>query len=81
MFSAIAVMAFSVSSMANTIDSSDLLSLEDVFPQSEIVTSDFPCSDTFRSNVGILTNLGFNIDTARAIARAIFDNCLRELYG
>jgi hypothetical protein len=25
--------------------------------------------------------LGFNIDTARAIARAIFDNCLRELYG
>jgi hypothetical protein len=81
MFTAIAMMAFSVGSMATTIEVTDLVTLDDLTTSIQEQKSNFPCSDNYRHNVVALTQLGFNEDTARVIARAIFDDCINELYG
>ena len=79
-FSAVAMMAFSVGSMANTIESEELVNLADLTTAIEKNES-FPCTRDYMSNGQALQELGFQEETAWKIARAIFEDCLEALYG
>ena len=72
LFSAIAMVAFTVSANA----------ANEVFENVEVLTtSSTPCASSFSSNVEVLKGLGYSENDSKAIAYSMFLACLSSVHG
>jgi len=78
-FSAIAMVAFSGSSMANTIEVDETFGSQNEIL--ELEKSLFPCSDAYFSNVSLLIYVGLTESEARDVAQKVYDKCLSDNYS
>jgi hypothetical protein len=79
-FSAIAMMAFVGTSMANTIEVEvcDKITMEDLV----LLSSDTPCADAWSSDVDFFQDyLGVSLRKAMRLADLAFEQCLDDVYG
>ena len=73
LFSAIAMVAFSVSGFAST-------EVVEKNEKIEAVTSDTPCADQWSKDYNALRDAGYSHNTAVAIANADFNDCIETNY-
>ncbi len=71
-FSAIALVAFSGVSMANTVEVEDSI---------ETIVSDTPCTDDWVADMKFYQKYGYSFEEALVFADEAWDICMDELYG
>jgi hypothetical protein len=81
-FTAIALVAFSGVSMANTIADEQVVKENNLIEtRNEVLIKSFPCTDAWRANVDCLMGQGLDFETANDLATIEFDSCLCSTYG
>jgi hypothetical protein len=77
-FSAVALVAFSSTSMANCIAVEEIKETIKI----EVIESDYPCADAWAGDVEFFQNyLGVSLRKAMRLADLAFEKCLDDTYG